>query len=415
MKYRFLHMMVCCLLLLPVVLSVSCSNDAEESEVPLSTETLIKIGLQVRNNDGENLYEFGDKNENYIDVFGGNYRVYFFDTDNKFIADFDPDELFLTEGKNYNLYNIQGRVPDELVGYRNFKMVVLANWPEYPEVNSKDSQKVLRKGVTTISDVCNADWARYDCLTDGNETNPTSVAPNVNEKRFVPFFGVHEYKNVTFKSGLKTDLSEPITLLRAMAKVEVILQTDNYFDLTFRSLKVNRYNAQGYCAPKDVFSQSQYDHNGNWNKDYARRVHLWNDKNDEIEKELSFRFVDTKAEGDKLYKTWVAYLPEYDNRKAGDAYSSIKALFDIQLEGDTPHTIYFAKYRSGKPDKDVRLDIERNNIYRFYVTCSGYNFNLKLTVSDWEGLYENNFDFGNGQIVSPVSPWEGQVSGDVDF
>ena len=234
----------------------------------------------------------------------------------------------------------------------------------------------------------------------------------------MPFYGVHEYDNVTFKPGVATILSEPVTLLRAMAKVEVILQTDDYFDLSFSSLKIDRYNATGYCAPKDVFHQDSYDHNGNWESDYTPTLHLVGDQNDSEAKELSFRRVRRWDEGGKRYEKWTAYLPEYSNVGAGDAYSSIKAKFDIQLADDAPHTIYFAQYGDGKTDNsnnNNRLNIERNNIYRFQVTCTHYNFKLLLTVSDWQGLYENTFDFGDIQIVSPVSPWEDEKDNDVEF
>lgn len=51
-------------------------------------------------------------------------------------------------------------------------------------------------------------------------------------------------------------LPEPVTLLRAVAKVEVILKTDEHFDLSFSEVKIHRYNKKGYCAPKDVFRRT---------------------------------------------------------------------------------------------------------------------------------------------------------------
>lgn len=409
-------MIIRCLLLLPAVLFVSCSRDTEDNSVPSAGEMTLGIGFKIPARAVADGYEEGDTYENYIDMANGNYRIYFFDVENKLIARFDPEAFILmAEDDKYVEYSVLGEVPDALAEHSDFfKMVVLANWPQYDDAN-------MTTGQTTIAEICNAAWAQYDCLTDG-KTSPTAIAlnpfaENPSERKLMPFYGVHEYSNVTFKPGVATILDEPVTLLRAMAKVEVILETDDYFDLSFSSLKINRYNDKGYCAPSDVDHQEDYDHNGSYEDDYIHTLHLVGDANDENEKELSFRKVNRWDEDGKRYEKWTAYLPEYQNIGADNAYSSIKAKFDIQLADDTPHTIYFANYSGGKTDNSngSRLNIERNNIYRFQVTCTGYNFKLLLTVSDWQGLYENNFEFGNGQIVSPVSPWEDEISNKVEY
>lgn len=404
-------MTICCLLLLQTVLFVSCSRDPEDAIVP-SDEMTLGIRFKIPTRAATDGYEEGEAYENYVDAENGNYRIYFFDSDDKLIASFDPESfIIMSEDDKYVEYSVLGGVPKALVEHSDyFKMVVLANWQQYGDAS-------MTPGVTTISDMCDAEWARYDCLTDGG-TPPSAIPLNPfatisSERKLMPFYGVHEYSGVTFKPGLATSLKESVTLLRAMAKVEVILETDDYYDLSFRSLNVNRYNSQGYCAPKDVTKQSDYDHNYSYDEDFVRPPHLVGDANDASEKELSLRRVSRWDEDGKRYEKWTGYLPEYKNIGAGDDYSSIKARFSIQMEDDTPHTIYFANYSGGKTDnsdESRRLNIERNNIYRFNVTCTGYNFKLSLTVSDWEGLYENIFEFGDGQIVSPVSPWEDATS-----
>lgn len=425
MKHRLLHIIICCLLLLPAVLFVSCSRDAEDDSVPSAGEMTLGIGFKIPARTVADGYEEGEAYENYIDAANGNYRIYFFDAENKLIARFDPEAFILmAENDKYVEYSVLGEVPEVLAEHSDFfKMVVLANWPQYDDANMKTKE-------TTIADICNATWAQYSCLTDG-ETNPTAIALNPfaadpSERKLMPFYGVHEYSNVTFKPGVATILDEPVTLLRAMAKVEVILEIDDKEfadDLSFSSLKINRYNAKGYCAPKDVFTQGDYDHDegenedDKWKQDYVHTLHLVGNANDEGEKELALRLVRRWDENGKRYEKWTAYLPEYRNIDAGNAYSSIKAKFNIQLADDTPHTIYFANYSGGKTDNSngSRLNIERNNIYRFQVTCTGYNFKLRLTVSDWEGLYENNFEYGDGQFTSPPAPWDDEINNEIEF
>lgn len=398
---------------------VSCGNDTDMPDVPGATsgrEMTLNIGFKVPAGAAAEGYEDGETDENYIDIANGSYRIYFFDGENKFIARFEPSGFITTEGSDYTRYNVLGKAPDALVEHSGlFKMVVLANWPKYPE----DSNMTLKKGETTIADICTADWTQYDCLTDG-KTPPTAIALNPyaadsSDRRLMPFYGVHEYRNVAFKPGVATILDEPVTLLRAMAKVEVILETDDYFNLSFSSLKINRYNAKGYCAPADVGHQEDYDHNGNLEQDYVHTLHLVGDANDAAEKELAFRCVRRWDEGGKRYEKWTAYLPEYNNKDAGDDFSSIKARFNIQVDDDSPHTIYFAEHENGKPVSGIPLNIERNNIYRFHVKCTGYNYKLLLKVSDWEGVYENTFDYGDKQVVGTPAPWDDEITNDYDF
>lgn len=407
--YWIAEALICCLLLA----LASCNRDAVEIDVPSDGEMALNVGFTVPTRATADGYEDGETDENYIDIAGGNYRIYFFDTNNEFIATFEPSGFIVKEGSDYCQYSVLGKAPDALVKHRDFKMVVLANWPTYPE-DSDDSgkEKLPLKEGTKISEICNADWARYDCLVSGK--TPASVALDPSSGKLMPFYGIHEYSSVTFTEGQATILEEPVTLLRAMAKVEVILETDDYFDQTFSSLKIHRYNSKGYCAPMNVFSHVDYDHSGSYNEDYVRNLHLVDGRNDDKEKEFACRFVRQWDEKGKRYKKWAAYLPEYQNIGVNDAYSCIKAKFNIQVEGDDPHTIYFSEYNGGIPSV-TRLNIERNNIYRFLVKCTGYNFKLSLTVSDWERLYENTFDFGDSQIVSPVSPWEDEKDNDIIF
>lgn len=411
MQKAIWHITTGILMFLLLWLLASCSRDTEVADVLPSADGMtldfsFKLPMRATEEDNaKSYYEDGEAFENYVDVANGKYRIYFFDTDNKLIARFEPHGFITTEGSGYRQYNALGEVPAELAqNHSAFKMVVLANWPQFDDAS-------LKAGETTIEDICNADWAQFDCLKNH------VLSPDAG--RLIPFFGVHEYTDVTFKAGQATLLSEPVTLLRAMAKVEVTLETDDYYNVSFNDIRINRYNAKGYCAPKDVSTQSEYDHKGSWADDYVHTLHLVGDKNDDLAADLAFHLVGRWSEGTKRYEKWMVYLPEYRNVGAGDAYSSIKAKFNIQLAGDLPHTIYFANYSDGVADNSdsplTRLNIERNNIYRFRVKCTGYNFRLLLSVSNWEGLYENTFDFGNGQIVSPISPWEDETTNDIEF
>lgn len=380
--------------------SVSCSKEMDAPDtpdVPSGEEMTLHIGFKVPTRAAAEGYEDGETDENYIDIAGGNYRIYFFDGDNKFIARFEPSGFIATEGSDYCHYSVLGKAPDALVEHSDFfKMVVLANWPSYPEdLNEKKEENLpLVEESTTIEEICTADWAQYGCLTDGKK-NPTAIAldpfaANPKERKLMPFYGVHEYGDITFTPGQATLLEESVTLLRAMAKVEVILETDDDLDLSFSSVVINRYNARGYCAPKDVFTQDDYDHGENPDEDYVKDLHLTNEgKNDEDEKELVCRSVRMWTDEDGTrHEKWEAYIPEYENID-DSTYSCIKVkLDDVQTE---PYTIFFANYDGGQTDNSDRLNIERNNIYRFIVTVHDSRF--KVNVQEWKYAYDNEYTF----------------------
>lgn len=346
--------------------SLSCSSDINESVAP-SDVVELSIGFRMATRAPEGPYEEGETYENYIDVATGNYRIYFFDADDNFIARFQPSGFLATQGSNYRKYTVTGKAPNSLVNKKDFKVVVIANWPTYPD----DSE------ITTIENLCNHDKSRFTL----------STSSSLDAHSLIPFYGVREFREITFEPDVTTILPDPITLLRAVAKVEVILQSEAEHNLSFSSVQVCRYNRQGYCAP-NANMRNNYDHDGNWDYDYAESLHLVDNRNDVDvnnlveEKRLSFHRVDSWADntGNKFEK-WIVYLTEYQNIGVEEGYCFIEAKFTHQLEGDNPHKIYFAQYTNGQTDNTDRLNVERNNLYRFQVAATPLQ--LLVSVEEW--------------------------------
>ncbi|MCD8302754.1 MAG: hypothetical protein LUC44_07025, partial [Prevotellaceae bacterium] len=250
--------------LLPL-LCVSCGEDGTD---PMGggdsgiKDGAVNIGLsiQTRATDVDG-YDSGDTYESYIDMAGGDYRIYFFTADNKYIATFEPKGFVAVEGNGYTTYNVLGEVPAGLVANQDdFKVVMLANWGSYEDEDFDEN--------TTIDDICTATWSKYNRMTDF-EPSPGNL---------IPFYGVHEYKGYTFKNNKTTLLTDdPVTLLRAMAKVEVVLESEA---AKFVEVKLYHYNDIGYCAPTGIYTQDDYDHDYTWNSDYVSTLHLVNDAND---------------------------------------------------------------------------------------------------------------------------------------
>ncbi len=385
---------------LALLLPPLCLSCGEDGTSPVGTggggDGTVTIGLTLTASygyDETGKYETGSDYENYIDVAGGDYRIYFFtdtatDTqdgsfsgDDTFIAEFEGFDLVPVTGTGYTEYSVMGKVPDALLEHGNFKVVMLANWGgNYPEVEAD---------VTTISSVCEAESATYGAFVDGSGN---ALMPS--KSQTIPFFGVNTYDGVEFTPGEATILSEPLTLLRAMAKVEVVLADDYYTALD--GVSIHRYNAKGCCAPVMVYKRSDYDSGyTDYDKDFWSDLHLVGDKNDgggtPEEKEIAFQKTREYA-GNSTYETWTAYLPEYSNNTNEDDYSYI----EVTLEGIS-YNIYFANYKDGQTDNAYdsgegdRYDIHRNNLYRFTVAMSSGTFNVH--VNKWEKVWENNFSY----------------------
>jgi|GEM_PF-1261148 hypothetical protein len=432
-------------------MAASCSKDSfgdpdggQPSARPTMGITISLAGASSTRADGDPAisggYEIGEGLENHLDISNGNYRIYFFDTEGKYIDTFRPFMRPTQSGQEpvngvQTVYYWQflGEVPSDLP--LSFKLVVLANWPKYPEeasgeeagiVDENDTGGVpykLVKGRTTIKGLCRHADTQFD--------RPVSddAGAWLDESRLIPFYGVREYNLENYvdaayiKDGkidgdiyidLRQDNSNKATalpLLRALAKVEVIL--DNPL-ASFSAVSIDRVNAKGFCAPEKAENHDDYDHGYTWDSDFIRGVHLTNNgQNDDSPVGVSLTRVaaHTTADGKTVPEKWVAYIPEYRNIDSGnaDGYCSIKVALSnpdpdgFRNPGEAPkdendkrpvwdpekqtNTIYFAtngtkasndnnaQATGGTPG---RYNIERNNIYRF--TIKGMSSNLSCEV-----------------------------------
>ncbi len=340
----------------------------------------VSLSIQTRSITSDTYtYEVGSQWENYIDIAGGDYHIYFFTNDkndasgtekNTLITEFLPQEMSAVEGSDYTEYTLTGNVGNDIAAYSDFKVVVLANWGDYPEVTV---------GKTTIDDLVEGDNTTF--LADTFLTTD-----GVSSDHLIPFYGVREYSGVKWRAGWQTILSGDITLLRALAKVEVVLTADSEID-SFDSVSIFRYNASGYCAPAGVYLKSDYDHDYSWDDDFTSKVHLVGGANSTAtgtDETRAFNHQGTTSAGD----VWTIYLPEYDNSSKEDDYSY------IQLKvGDGEYQVYFSDYTDGATSSSADYDIFRNYLYRFNVTYLGAS--IIVVVEKWANAYDNEWTFGD--------------------
>lgn len=379
-------------ILCSVCVATSCVYDdiLPENEPTLpDNRTLLSISFRLPDmgaqSRADGSYEDGVDYENYVDIYNGGFRIYIFDADNKYLSRFVPMLIDGPDASSGHEYKVQGILPDDIAERTALKIVVLANWPSYPD----DRMEV---GTTTIEDVCNDASSQFDCLS--------SFELNPDKGLIIPFFGVHHYTGLKFEKGKCTSLTEPVALLRAMAKVEIVVETDG---ISLSDVGLRGYNSRGYCAPSGVYSQTEYDHNGSWSDDYVKKTHLVGGANDYDNVKADILPLFRKYQNDGTHKeTWIAYVPEYRNTGDDDYKSHIEFHLDIQGDGANPYKVYFTDYgENGKikptPDSttlpaDTKYyDVLRNNCYRF--TLSIDKGLLIIKVKQWENTYDNNFIF----------------------
>lgn len=436
--------------ILPVaaLMMAGCASDRFDNPEPehdVMPTLSITIGLEgaSRAADGTDAgtFQSGEGLENYIDIPNDNYRIYFFtadktgeqDKDNTYIATFKPmtRPLFSSTESNGSAinytYSLLGEAPAGLP--LKFKIVVLANWPKYPEVAAEvtTGEYQLVKEKTTISDICNHAYAQFDKITSLDDGTWLSIE----HKQLMPFYGVRSYdltdyvdpsdiKDGKIHGNIRIDLSKnnatkptPLPLLRAMAKVEVIL--DNPV-ADFDTVIIDKVNYKGFCAP-DALQHSDYFHDYDWDKDFIHKLHL-PDRKDDYDY-ISIPMRRTKGTDGKYTKRWIAYVPEY--RNISDEQNNISeydvTFISVKLKkpegfsqdgeqewemAQKERNIYFSTNGSeaankngaqAEKDKPGRYNIERNNIYRFTITGMTASMDCRVDVQPYASV-SLSYDLG---------------------
>ncbi len=350
---------------------VSCTDDIEGEDVQNglnemdgTSEVTMSFNLAAtRSTLGEG-YVAATDYENRIK----DYRIYFFDTDNNsFISTFIPDKFSKVDSISYS---VTGKLSEGLADSLSsssiydgkFKIVVIGNWEAYPEESD------FTQGTTTIENLCtgavgnSSDYAIFSC------PKPDSLEL---DSVLIPVYGVHSYSDVTFIHGQTTVLEDTISMLKAMAKVEVVdstISTRNFYYPTIKTAKIIHYNAKGYCAPAGVNSETDLTEDG-----YSKAVNLIGGVNDtQNEKTDTLDMFYDEEDG-----KWIAYVPEYSN--SGDDKCSIEIMaqcidekndstYDYTEYLSNPYKLYFCEYdEDGNTVSNSDYDLMRNHLYRFEV------------------------------------------------
>ena len=156
------------------------------------------------------------------------------------------------------------------------------------------------------------------------------------------------------KAGERQTLTNPIDLLRAMAKVEVKLSGENVTDYKITGVTISRSNTQGYCLPKDYDKVAT---TGELDREEGENITTFNPY-------TALPATEDVAFTQDENGTYILYLPEYDNTSTGTTAATISVTI-----GEENYPLYFCNYDTdGQPQTDTTFDIVRNHLYRYNIT-----------------------------------------------
>ena len=377
MKKWFLHILL--LAGLFGMLTTSCSQDEVLEEVPVTRGERLQVyftlnlgeeDMQSRTWEG---YDKDDANAN--GETGNNIEnkvediqvLLFSNDDNTFLGEVSISAFYPTEGDSH-LYKFYGELPTLPTGksimdtnkYLNCKIMVLANCSVDPsQINETNTINTLLETATF------------------NFNGNPSLIPMWGVLKVIP-----DNKVLMHENGFPNPLPD-IYLLRAMAKVEVIMKDTKH---TISSIAIDRYNSTGFCVPAGYNTATD-------TKALVRNsTFRATTGEDNVKSGQQSFFESAVTEGINTYKCYTIYVPEYDNLSSGVTASTIT----VQLEGKSKtYTI-----NHGTNGKNTEYNIVRNHIYRYNITKVNDeiyvdNLVLQYRVIDWQDIDNGTLNFGN--------------------
>ncbi len=285
--------------------------------------------------------------------------------------------------------------------------------------NIKDFSTFEPSEITTFSDLQSLTYTY-------KVTSSTTWAPDVANGMGIPMFGV---KKVSL-SGYDTNIynadnpyplvsgsgNSTLWMLRAFAKVEIDvsnldgknLNGENNVDVNIVSASIAKYQSQFTLIP-DLNRMQGFSTTGGTGQVISGPDETTVPGIQTEGSELKFKVSDDG-------NTCVAYLPEYVFSETDTERPKIS--LQIQIGDNLPQEFefYLKRYSDSDDDCDNRvwwLYLLRNHCYRFAIDV---NFNIISVIpNDWEDVHNNEFTFGDGQVVSSVSPWEDEIDNKIEL
>ena len=209
--------------------------------------------------------------------------------------------------------------------------------------------------------------------TDGkNETFKQDAAENI------PMWGMTTMAELKLAPGTRNDDLEknPIYLLRAMAKLEVSLNSEMLGEYALTGVKLNKHNPVGNCLPT-IKEGTKY-------TTELDQEAVMNVNETETQTELAFDEVETG-------KKYIVYLPEVENGTSEADFLNIEVeLTAKDAKGNLTESVETGNFDVmdySDVDKPTAIDIVRNHWYKY--TISGFaagEVQVNYQTLDWQDV-----------------------------
>lgn len=307
-------------------------------------------------------------NEYYINPYDVEVLIYNAETD-AFVE--RASMVRATPANTYHEYQLNGTLT-KVEKDENYHIVVLAN------LNGASYCNNFSTPTATMTEF-------LEGLTyTGYDKDFTSKIINEDAAGRIPMWGI---TTTTLQDGITVSLD----LLRAMAKVKVVMEDKDY---SLSGATLNIANKGGSVAPFVVNGIM----NGTTNR--VKDIHIPNPAPETITQELNFTH-DSKDNG------YVIFIPEYNNRLETTEATIALSIEDanekpVNLSGN--NLLYFRNY-SEVIDGDItynkgeKFDIIRNYYYHYTVTkvnvekIEDTESSLEWYVNAWRPTINVNYDF----------------------
>jgi len=339
------------------LLATACGSGSDDADgQPGPVDGLVALNFSVPAPESADGSAEGDKwSELYNSKEGTSYDSYI-SADMLHLAVYDETGTFKGEiskifflpqetGTEANTYTYLGQLPDGLNSEATYRVMAFANAPGYADAESYATA----------------------------ESNFT-MAQLQPDAGIVPMWGVISGK---FNIGRRTEFTEPLQMLRAVAKTYITLDDETYkAGFRLKSARLNLSSAAGKIVPERwnaVANTGNIYFRHNKDNVFAPALNPATGGSPAVQ---PFTAIDNNV--------MVAYSPEYDNSRndATITFEITKNDADYTIP-DEPFEIHYVNYAEAVP---TCFDIARNHIYTFKITivesAGEEHLRFSVTIAD---------------------------------
>ena len=257
------------------------------------------------------------------------------------------------DNNNQHLYDLTGafEADADQISSLDFKLMVFANTPKKSDLNNPDT------------------WQFAYPLADGAG---------------IPMWGIATFTGVDLSGrtseGNAAELSEPIYMLRSMAKIEVTLNSEANGGYTLKSVTLNKAMKNGLVMPKlRTDEPADVTIKGLESTEALGVEEVFNPSDGDVG-EASF----TESESENTY---YIYVPEYDASSNGNLEIKLALTNGTKDEtGDdkiTNKSFIHGGYSEGAYS-EISWNVVRNHYYKYTVSVqNGVDLVVIITINPW--------------------------------